>query len=140
MAIKETLQKIAEKYRWLLGLAIFALTVVYYTVSSSGYVMLVLFSAMLIYALRGSEKAYILRNPFTKFLSGISLEKLCKLSEILQVSTDYLVKGEAEEPKPERSYAEILQANLYTYSEDELQFLVELMNFLRPRATLHGRK
>ena len=71
--------------------------------------------------------------------SGISLEKLCKLSEILHVSTDYLLKGE-EDIKPERSYAEILQANLCTYSEDELQFLVELMNFLRPRATLHGKK
>lgn len=72
--------------------------------------------------------------------SGISLEKLCKLSEILHVSTDYLLKGEEEEAKPERSYAEILQANLCNYSEDELQFLVELMDFLRPRATLHGRK
>ena len=73
--------------------------------------------------------------------SGISLEKLCKLSEILHVSTDYLLKGDEEESrKPERSYAEILQANLCTYSEDELQFLVELMDFLRPRATLHGKK
>lgn len=72
--------------------------------------------------------------------SGISLEKLCRLSEILQVSTDYLLKGEESNAKPERSYAEILQANLCTYSEDELQFLVELMNFLRPRATLHGKK
>ncbi len=72
--------------------------------------------------------------------SGISLEKLCKLSEILHVSTDYLLKGEKEGAQPERSYAEILQANLCTYSEDELQFLVELMNFLRPRATLHGKK
>ena len=71
---KETLQQIAEKYRWSLLVAILALVVVYYTVSSSGYVMLVLFGAMLIYALGDSEKAYILCNPFTKFLSGISLE------------------------------------------------------------------
>lgn len=71
---KEKLQVIAEKYRWILLAAILALSVVYYVVSSSGYVMLVLFSAMLIYALWNSEKAYILCNPFTKFLSGISLE------------------------------------------------------------------
>lgn len=71
---KETLQEIVEKYHRLFLLAILALTVVYYMVSSSGYVMLVLFSAMLIYALRDSEKTYILSNPFTKFFSGISLE------------------------------------------------------------------
>lgn len=71
---KEILQEIAEVYHWLLLGVIHALAVVYYAVSSSGYVMLVLFSAMLIYALRDSEKAYILSNPVTKFLSGISLE------------------------------------------------------------------
>lgn len=71
---KETLQVIAEKYRWILLAAILVLVVVYYMVSSSGYVTLMLFSAMLIYAMRNSEKAYILCNPFTKFLSGISLE------------------------------------------------------------------
>lgn len=71
---KEILQKTAEKYHWLLMFSILTLAVVYYTVSSSGYVMLMLFSAMLIYALRESEKAYILSNPITKFLSGISLE------------------------------------------------------------------
>lgn len=71
---KETLQEIAEKYHWLLLAAILALTAVYYMVSSSSYVMLILFSTMLIYALRDSGKAYILCNPFTKFLSGISLE------------------------------------------------------------------
>lgn len=71
---KETLQEIAEKYCWILLAAILILAVVYYMVSSSGYVMLMLFSTMLIYAMRNSEKAYILCNPFTKFLSGISLE------------------------------------------------------------------
>lgn len=71
---KEALREVAEKYRWLLLLVILALAVVYYVVNSSDYVMLALFSAMLIYALRDSEKTYILCNPFTKFLSGISLE------------------------------------------------------------------
>lgn len=71
---KETLREIVEKYRRFFVLAVLALTVVYYRISSSGYVMLVLFCAMLIYALRDSEKAYILSNPFTKFLSSISME------------------------------------------------------------------
>ena len=71
---KETLQKIAEKYCWILLAGILALVAIYYMVSSGGYVMLMLFSAMLIYALRDSEKACILSNFFTKFLSGISLE------------------------------------------------------------------
>lgn len=71
---KEILQEIAEVYHWLLLGVILVLAVVYYAVSSSGYVMLMIFSAILIYALRDSKKAYVLSNPVTKLLSGISLE------------------------------------------------------------------
>lgn len=71
---REQLRDLSDKYRWMLFITIAALSVIYYTVSNSACVMLILFSAMLIYALRDSGKAYILSNPFTKFLSGISLE------------------------------------------------------------------
>lgn len=71
---KETLREIAEKYRWLILMTILALSAVYYLVGSSGYVMLMLFGAMLIYALRDPEKTCFLSNPFTKFFSSISLE------------------------------------------------------------------
>lgn len=71
---KEMLRELAETHHRLLLMTILALAAVYYQVGSSGYIMLPLFSAMLVYALRDSEKTCILSNPFTKFLSGISLE------------------------------------------------------------------
>lgn len=71
---KEKLSELAAKYRWLVLSAIAALTVVYYSVSSSVLTMLVLFSAMLIYALQSAQSLPILYNPVTKFLSGISME------------------------------------------------------------------
>lgn len=71
---QEKLSKLASERRWLLLTAIAALAGVYYTISASERVMLALFSCMLIYGLRNAEKAYILCNPFTKFLSSISME------------------------------------------------------------------
>lgn len=72
-------------------------------------------------------------------VSGISLEKLCKLSDVLQVSTDYLLKGEEPERRERlqrRTNMEILNARLYNYTEDELLFLIELIEFLRQRVEI----
>lgn len=71
---KERLSELATKYRWLWLAAVAGLVVVYYTVSGSVLVMLMLFGAILVYALQNAQRVPILYNPFTKFLSGISME------------------------------------------------------------------
>lgn len=71
---KETLSELAERYHRLLLAVILLVIFIYYAISNSTQVMLVLFSAMLIYALRNSAKTCILYNPFTRFCSGISME------------------------------------------------------------------
>lgn len=64
--------------------------------------------------------------------SGISLEKLYRLSEIFNVSCDYLLKGEKEKKScSQRSKIEVLNTYLYDYTEDELDFALELLKFLR---------
>lgn len=76
--------------------------------------------------------------------SGVSLENLCKLSEIFQVSTDYLLKGEetntlAKEEKTihdGRSNIDILNTYLYNYTEEEIQFIIDLVKFLKPRISV----
>ncbi len=69
--------------------------------------------------------------------SGISLEKLYKLSEIFHVSADYLLKGEEKaEGAAERSKLEILNTHFYDYSEEELDFVLELLKFLRAKVTV----
>lgn len=68
--------------------------------------------------------------------SGISLEKLCKLSEIFSVSTDYLLKGDAESLNQQRRKLEVLNTYLYDYNEEEINFILELLKFLRPKITI----
>ncbi len=72
--------------------------------------------------------------------SGISLEKLCRLSEILNVSTDYLLMGDKTTPPPQEKNLGVLNAALLHYSEEELQFVMELLDFLRIRTALFGKK
>lgn len=72
--------------------------------------------------------------------SGISLEKLCRLSKILNVSTDYLLMGDKTTPPPLENNLGVLNATLSHYSEEELQFVMELLDFLRFRTALFGKK
>lgn len=66
--------------------------------------------------------------------SGISLEKLYRLSEIFNVSADYLLKGaESNENVNERSKLDILNTFLYDYSDEELDFVLDILKFLRSR-------
>lgn len=71
---KEKLSELAAKCRWLVLGAVAGLAVVYYAASDSAPVMLALFSGMLIYTLQNPQRLRILYNPFTKFLSSISME------------------------------------------------------------------
>ena len=70
---REPLQKFSEKYRLLAFLPCVALTVVYYFFEGSSFIMLIVFSLYLIYAI-GNTRTSILNNPVTKFFSGISME------------------------------------------------------------------
>ena len=69
--------------------------------------------------------------------SGISLEKLYKLSEIFHVSTDYILMGEQRtQDVVKRSKLEILNTHFYDYSDEELDFVLELLKFLRTKVTV----
>lgn len=70
---RNELAKIADKYRWIVLIGIVILISGYYLMGSFVPLMLLLFSMLLIYAL-GINKIGILKNPVTKFLSGISME------------------------------------------------------------------
>ena len=70
---REQLEKVVEKYRWIvLGLCV-VMTVGYYVFNGTVVLMLILFSSYLIYAL-GNTKTSVLLNPITRFISGISME------------------------------------------------------------------
>lgn len=72
--------------------------------------------------------------------SGISLEKLYKLTEIFQVSADYLIKGiDSPHTNPqhqERSKIAILNTYLYDYTDEELDFVLDMLKFLKPRVAI----
>lgn len=70
---RELLEKVAERYRWLVLLLCVVVTVGYYVLGESVPLMVVLFSLYLVYAL-GVSKRGVLQNPITRFLSGISME------------------------------------------------------------------
>ncbi len=72
--------------------------------------------------------------------SGISLEKLCRLSEIFHVSTDYPIKGTATEVKPaENSALDALNAYLYNSTEEEILFILSLVKFIKPRVEIKSK-
>ncbi len=72
--------------------------------------------------------------------SGISIEKLCRLSEIFHVSTDYLIKGRQDiETSPQQqnnSALDALNAYLYNSTEDEILFILSLIKFIKPRVEI----
>lgn len=72
--------------------------------------------------------------------SGISLEKLYRLSEIFHVSTDYLIKGnqdvETSSQQQNNSALDALNAYLYNSTEDEILFILSLIKFIKPRVEI----
>ena len=72
--------------------------------------------------------------------SGISIEKLCRLSEIFHVSTDYLIKGiqdiETSPQQQNNSALDALNAYLYNSTEDEILFILSLIKFIKPRVEI----
>ena len=70
---REQVGNISEKCRWIILLLCVGLVVIYYLLSDSVVIMLLMFAMFLIYAI-GNAKLGLLQNPVTKFLSGISME------------------------------------------------------------------
>ena len=72
--------------------------------------------------------------------SGISIEKLRRLSEIFHVSTDYLIKGiqdvDASPQQQNNSALDALNAYLYNSTEDEILFILSLIKFIKPRVEI----
>lgn len=72
--------------------------------------------------------------------SGISIEKLCRLSEIFHVSTDYLIKGiqdvDASPQQQNNSALDALNAYLYNSTEDEILFILSLIKFIKSRVEI----
>lgn len=71
---REQLCRLMEKHKWFVMVEIIVVAAVYYCISDSALVMLVLSSLMLIYALDNTGRTTVLNNPVTNFLSGISME------------------------------------------------------------------
>lgn len=76
---RETLERIVQKYRWAIILVCIGLAAVYYFVTAIVPLILLLCSSLVVYCL-GVQRAGILQNPVTKFLSEISMEMyLCHM-------------------------------------------------------------
>ena len=73
---KDPFVSLKNRFRWVVLLLIAVFAFLYFNFSSSTIVMLPLYSFMLIYAVVCGYncRRYILDNPVTKFLSGISME------------------------------------------------------------------
>lgn len=66
--------------------------------------------------------------------SKISIDNLFKLSRVFNVSVDYILTGD-ENIVIEKSYSRFdkLNSAVYDYSEEELDFLIDLSKFLKKR-------
>lgn len=69
---RDLISRVANKYRWLILLLCLIMACGYYKIGASVLIMLMLFTLLLIYGI--GSTGCILKNPLTKFLSGISLE------------------------------------------------------------------
>ena len=66
--------------------------------------------------------------------SGISIENLYKLSQIFNCSLDYLVTGnENGNVLDMNARLAKLNASLFDYSDSEIDFIIELSNFVKNR-------
>ena len=66
--------------------------------------------------------------------SGISIENLFKLSQVFNVSVDYILTGD-QEGASNKSYSKFddLNSTLFDYSEQDIDFLIDLSKFLKNR-------
>ena len=71
---REQLCMLATRCRYCVLTEIVAVTVAYYAISSSVWTMLILFGLVLVYSLREMGGDTALQNPFTHFISDISME------------------------------------------------------------------
>ncbi len=73
---RDRLEGIARRYRWIVLTAILTAAAVYYFIGSYVWVLLALFSLLLIYSLgiSGGTGGRVLKNRAVKFMSGISME------------------------------------------------------------------
>ena len=70
---RNELEQFSSKFQWI-SLGIIIVTVVlYFLIGSNTITMLLVSAAMLVYAL-GRNRRWVLSNPFTKFISSISME------------------------------------------------------------------
>ncbi len=62
---------------------------------------------------------------------GISIDNLYKLSQVFGVSVDYILTGTDTVTSTNRF--DTLNAALFDYTDDEIQFLLDLAKFMKPR-------
>ena len=71
---KESLEKVVEKYYWIIGVIIILLSIIYFKYGNYIYTLLPLCVMLVIYSLRRNMEKTILKNRLTNFISGISME------------------------------------------------------------------
>lgn len=71
---KDSLEKIVEKYYWIIGFIIIILSAIFFEYGNYIYTLLPLCVMLIIYSLRRNMGRSILKNKLTQFLSGISME------------------------------------------------------------------
>lgn len=71
---KEKISEFCKRFRYLVLLASVFAAVMFFIIGKSLFTLMLLFALMLIYAIGDYKKAYVLENPVTKFISGISME------------------------------------------------------------------
>lgn len=71
--------------------------------------------------------------------SGISIENLYKLSQVFRVSVDYILTGKADREYNYYSKFDQLNTALFDYSDEELNFLISLSKFLKPRISIKNK-
>ena len=67
--------------------------------------------------------------------SGVSIENLYKLSQIFNVSVDYLITGSTNNHDAHTKFT-LLNTAVFDWSESEIAFLADLSRFLRTKITV----
>ena len=70
---RDKIAELSEKFRWLILLVCMSFAAVYYLAGGYTFIMLMLFSALLVYALK-VKRGGVLINPVTRYVSSISME------------------------------------------------------------------
>ena len=65
--------------------------------------------------------------------SGISIENLFALSQIFNCSVDFLLTGNTADSNHHTKFAKF-NATLYDYSDNEIDFVVELAEFIKNKS------